>query len=109
MKKATKISGEDKSPTPTSKGQTDTESGSMASTKPTSKTLSSSKNVSLEEEAKQYRKRKRPPMKPKPMTSRIYLAGQAMSAIIARTQGPIRMDEVKRESFDWADYMLYDE
>ena len=109
MKKDTKTSVEVNSPTPTKKEPTNTESGSKVSTKPTSKTLNSSKNVSLEEEAKEYRRRKRPPMKPKPMTSRIYLAGQAMSALLMRHQGPLRREEIKREAFDWADYMMYDD
>jgi len=65
--------------------------------------------MKLEEEAQQYRQKKRAPRKPKPMTSRIYLAGQAMSALIVKSQGTLRMSEVRREAYDWADFMLDDE
>jgi hypothetical protein len=63
---------------------------------------------SLEQEAKAFRETKNPPSKPKPMTSRIYLTGQAMSGLLARTQGPVRMEDIKREAEAWADFILKD-
>ena len=92
--------------TPTEKEQKTTQTGTSGTTKRTMKTLKESKSVSLEQEAKEFRKKKSPPVKPKPMTSRIYLAGQAMSALLARNQGPVRREDIKREAYEWADYML---
>lgn len=110
MTKDTGISKRGRPPTRTKKEQTDTGTGSSVSTKPTSETSKKSSNASLEEEAKQFRKRKSPPRKPKPMTSRIYLAGQAMSALLVRSAGhQVRMEDIKREAFDWADFMLKDD
>jgi hypothetical protein len=48
-------------------------------------------------------------MKPKPMTSRIYLAGQAMAALIVKTNGSARMEDVRREAYEWAEFMLDDD
>jgi|AntRauMFilla1563_2_1112583.scaffolds.fasta_scaffold00968_6 hypothetical protein len=62
----------------------------------------------IEEEAKAFLEQKNPPTKPKPMTSRVYLTGQAMSGLLARTQGPVRMEDIKREAEAWADFMLKD-
>jgi hypothetical protein len=62
----------------------------------------------IELEAKAFLEQKNPPSKPKPMTSRIYLTGQAMSGLLARTQGPVRMEDIKREAEAWADFMLKD-
>lgn len=104
MTKATGTSKKVTSKTPTGKEQTATETGSSASTKPTSQT---STKLSLENEAKQYRKRRQ--LKPKPMTSRIYLAGQAMAALIVKTNGSARMDDIRREAYEWAEFMLDDE
>jgi hypothetical protein len=71
---------------------------------------STTTSTTLEKEAKEFRaKRKSPPVKPKPMTSKIYLAGQAMSALLSRSQGPVRREDIKREAYEWADYMLSDE
>jgi hypothetical protein len=64
--------------------------------------------TTLEKEAKEFRKKKRPTFKPKPMTSRIYLAGQAMSALLSRTNGSVRMEDIKKEAYDIADEMLRD-
>ena len=64
--------------------------------------------VTLEEEAKTFKQKRNPPSKPKPMTSRVYLTGQALSGLLARTQGPVRMEDIKREAEAWADFMLKD-
>jgi len=104
MTRATKTSKGVKSQTPTNQTPTDTETGNTASTKPTSQT---STKLNLESEAKQYRKRRQ--MKPKPMTSRIYLAGQAMAALIVKTNGSARMEDVRREAYEWAEFMLDDD
>lgn len=64
--------------------------------------------VKLEEEAKQFQAKKRNLRPPKPMSSRIYLIGMAMNALLARSQGPVRREEIKREAEEWADYMLDD-
>lgn len=66
--------------------------------------------TNLELEAKEYRQKKKKPLpKIKPLTSRRYLAGQALAGILASGQGAGRMSEVKREAYDWADYMLEDD
>jgi hypothetical protein len=64
--------------------------------------------VKLEEEAKQFQAKKRNLGPPKPMSSRIYLIGMAMNALLTRSQGPVRREEIKREAEEWADYMLGD-
>jgi hypothetical protein len=43
------------------------------------------------------------------LSPRIYLAGMAMSALVARSPGPVRMADVKQEAYQWADYMLSDD
>jgi hypothetical protein len=62
----------------------------------------------LEEEAKQFTAKKKYNGPPKPMTSRIYLMGMAMNALLYRSTGPVRREEIKREAEDWADFMLED-
>lgn len=89
--------------TPTKKTRKTTGTGSSGTTKATTTTL---KKSSLEKEAEEYTKKKSPPVKPKPMTSRIYLAGQAMNALLSRSQGPVRREDIKREAYEWADFML---
>jgi hypothetical protein len=64
--------------------------------------------MNLEEEARKFTAKKRNPTPPKPMTSRIYLAGQAMSALITKSNGMVRRDDIKREAYEWADFMLED-
>jgi hypothetical protein len=64
--------------------------------------------MKLEEEAKQFKAKKRYNGPPKPMTSRIYLVGMAMNALLARSRGPVSKEEIKREAEEWADYMLED-
>lgn len=95
--------------TRTTKEPLRTETGTWASTKPTSETLNESESLRLEQEAKQFTAKKRYVGPPKPMTSRIYLVGMAMNALLSRTTGPVRREEIKREAEDWADFMLDDE
>jgi hypothetical protein len=64
---------------------------------------------SLKQEAEEFKKRKSPPGRPNPMTSRIYLAGQAMNALLSRSQGSVRREDIKREAYEWADFMLSNE
>tara|TARA_R110000803_G_scaffold30350_4_gene68484 strand:- start:3737 stop:3955 length:219 start_codon:yes stop_codon:yes gene_type:complete len=65
------------------------------------------KKLKIEEEAKQYRQEKiKPPIKTKPLTARRFMAGQAMAALLARSQGHFHMSDIKREAYDWADFML---
>tara|TARA_B100000780_G_scaffold268818_1_gene227076 strand:+ start:696 stop:929 length:234 start_codon:yes stop_codon:yes gene_type:complete len=61
----------------------------------------------LAEEAKAFTKQKRP--KEKPLTSRMYLAGQALSGLLACGKGGGRVEEIKREAYNWADHLLEDE
>ena len=66
----------------------------------------------LKEDALKFKavaKRKTPPPKIRQMSPRVYLAGQALSGLLARHQGPIRMEEIRREAFQWADFMLSDD
>jgi hypothetical protein len=42
------------------------------------------------------------------MTSKIYLMGMAMNALLSRSSGPVRREEIKREAEEWADFMLDD-
>lgn len=94
--------------TRTKKVQQSTETGSLGSTKPTSETSNGLEKMRLEEEAKQFTARKRFKGPPKPMTSRIYLVGMAMNALLSRSQGPVRREEIKREAEEWADFFLED-
>jgi hypothetical protein len=64
--------------------------------------------IDLETEAKKYTQSKRPRLI-KPLTSRRYLAGQALAGILAGSKGALRMADVKRQAYEWADYMLDDE
>jgi len=61
----------------------------------------------LQEEAKAYLKDKRP--KEKPLTNRNYLAGQALAGLLASGKGSLRVQEIKREAYNWADIMNEDE
>lgn len=67
------------------------------------------KKPSLQEEAKAYKSSKSTKRRLKPMTSRVYFAGQALSGLLARGHGTVRMAEMKREAYEWADYMLDDD
>jgi hypothetical protein len=64
--------------------------------------------MKLEEEAKEFKAKKRHSVPPKPMTSRIYLIGMAMNALLTKSQGPVRRDDIKREAEEWADFLLED-
>lgn len=62
----------------------------------------------LEEEAKEFVEQKRGPLKatPKGYSARQLFAAAALSGLLSRSQGPVRMDEIRREAYEWADYML---
>ena len=63
--------------------------------------------LSLEIEADRYkRKRKSKPQKDKPLTARLYLAGQALAGLLASSQGRARVSDIRYEAFEWADKML---
>jgi len=68
-----------------------------------------SKNNSppLQVEPKDYLKNKRPAAKP--LTSRRYLAGQALAGLLANGKGSARVEDIKREAYNWADIMSDDE
>tara|TARA_A100001035_G_C27334821_1_gene300115 strand:+ start:209 stop:418 length:210 start_codon:yes stop_codon:yes gene_type:complete len=63
----------------------------------------------LEQEAKNFRKLRivKPTRKLKPLTTRRYLAGQALAGLIARGKND-KVDVVK-EAYEWADCMLDEE
>ncbi len=63
----------------------------------------------LQEEAKKFTQQKRKPTTIEGLTPRIYLAGQALSGFIANGRNTWRMQEIKKASYDWADYMLDDD
>jgi hypothetical protein len=85
-----------------------TKTGSLDSTKPILETSIGQERMRLEEEAQQFKAKKRYNGPPKPMTSRIYLVGMAMNALLCRTHGPVRREDIKREAEEWADFMLED-
>ena len=62
----------------------------------------------LEQEAKNFSRLKivKPTKKAKPLTTRRYLAGQAMSGLIARGKDNENMRALAREAYEWADKML---
>ena len=64
------------------------------------------KPINLEQEAKKYSRNKRNPNMIKPLTARRYLAGQALAGILSGGRGALNMSEVRRSSYEWADYML---
>ena len=64
--------------------------------------------TNIEKEAKAFRK-KQTPKSLKPLTSRRYLAGQALAGLLARGRGFVNKADMKREAFEWADYMLEDD
>lgn len=94
--------------TPTPKTPPNTEIGNLGLTRLTSETLKSSEKLQLEEEAKLFTAKKRYSGPPKPMTSKIYLMGMAMNALLSRSTGPVRREEIKREAIEWADFFLED-
>ena len=62
------------------------------------------KENTLLQEAREFKQTKVP--KDKPLTARTYLAGQALAGLLSRGQGFIRLDEIRREAYEWADRML---
>ena len=64
------------------------------------------KPINLEQEAKKYSRNKRNPNMIKPLTARRYLAGQALAGILSGGRGALNMFEVRRSSYEWADFML---
>ena len=48
----------------------------------------------------------KPTRNAKPLTTRRYLAGQAMSGLIARGKDNENMRALAREAYEWADKML---
>jgi hypothetical protein len=61
---------------------------------------------SLEKEAKKFTQQKRKAPAEKNLTPRIYLAGQALGGLLAGARVSNNMREIKRQAYDWADYML---
>lgn len=98
----------EKSTTPTPRTAPRTGIGNLVSTKPTSETSKGLEKMKLEEEAKQFTAKKRYSSPPKPMTSRIYLMGMAMNALLSRSSGMARKSDIKKEAEEWADFMLED-
>ena len=64
--------------------------------------------MKIEEEAKQFRARKQTSVPPKPLSSRTYLIGMAMNALLIKANNSVRLDDIKREAENIADYMLED-
>lgn len=62
----------------------------------------------LENEAKKYKARKTNSKTLKPLTTRRYLAGQALAGILANSRGTLNMSELRRSAYEWADFMLED-
>ena len=64
------------------------------------------KYKNLEQEARNFRRLRivKPTKKIKPLTTRRYLAGQALSGLIAK--GKTNKIEVAKEAYEWADKML---
>tara|TARA_R100001480_G_scaffold58626_1_gene71605 strand:+ start:63 stop:272 length:210 start_codon:yes stop_codon:yes gene_type:complete len=60
----------------------------------------------LQEEAKNFKKRKVTAKSLKPLTSRRYIAGQALTGLLARSSGYVNREVLRREAYEWADFML---
>ncbi len=65
--------------------------------------------ANIEMEAKDFKKRKVTAKSLKPLTSRRYMAGQALTGLLARSNGYVNMESVRREAYEWADFMLEDD
>ena len=63
----------------------------------------------IETEAKNFKKKKVTAKSLKPLTSRRYLAGQALTGLLARSNGYVNMEVLRREAYEWADFMLDDD
>lgn len=62
----------------------------------------------LLEEAKEFKESRKPP--DKPLDTRMFLAGQALAGLLAsNTGGYMRLEELKRQAFEWADKMMEDD
>ena len=70
---------------------------------------SMAKWANIESEAKDFKKRKVTAKSLKPLTSRRYMAGQALTGLLARSNGYVNMESVRREAYEWADFMLEDD
>jgi len=42
----------------------------------------------------------------KPLTPRQYVASQAMTGLLARSTGLVRKEDLRREAYEWADFLL---
>ena len=62
--------------------------------------------ANIQEEAKNFKKRKVTAKSLKPLTSRRYVAGQALSGLLARSNASVNMEVLRREAYEWADFML---
>jgi len=62
--------------------------------------------ANIQEEAKNFKKRKVTAKSLKPLTSRRHVAGQALSGLLARSSGSVNMEVLRREAYEWADFML---
>ena len=62
--------------------------------------------ANIQQEAKDFKKRKVTVKSLKPLTSRRYIAGQALSGLLARSHGSVNMEVLRREAYEWADFML---
>tara|TARA_R110000823_G_scaffold242617_2_gene367073 strand:- start:84 stop:302 length:219 start_codon:yes stop_codon:yes gene_type:complete len=71
--------------------------------------VSQKNKITLAEEAKKYASRKQTNKTMKPLTSRRYLAGQALAGLLSGNRGAVVMSDVKRTAYDWADFMLEDD
>ena len=60
----------------------------------------------LQEEAKNFKKRKVTAKSLKPLTSRRSMAGQALTGLLARSSGYVNREVLRREAYEWADFML---
>ena len=63
----------------------------------------------IEIEAKDFKKRKVTAKSLKPLTSRRYMAGQALTGLLARSSGYVNRELLRREAYEWADFMLEDD
>ena len=62
--------------------------------------------ANIQQEAKDFKKRKVTAKRLKPWTSRRYVAGQALAGLIARSNSSVNMEVLRREAYVWADLML---
>ena len=62
----------------------------------------------LENESKNYKKKKHTSKAMKPLSTRRYLAGQALAGLLPNSKGR-QMPEIKRSAYEWSDYILDDD